>query len=139
MHEIARRAADALHTHPHPALRLSELLELLTETDRGLSADRLRLILEGRPEEFRVIEPWRGPWRMRPGRENDPWVVALSRPPHADRSRRPVLCLRESVRWLGRSVDDRSRVELSRWLAIVLSERASRRAISRRLHDDQVA
>ena len=139
MIEIAVRAADALHTHPHPALRLTELLELLADVDRGLTAERLRLILDGYPEEFRIVASWHGRWSAGSGPDTAPWVVAVSPPPEAPETDRPVLRLRESVRWLGRTVDDRSRVDLSRWYAIVLSERASRRALARRVAEDQAA
>jgi hypothetical protein len=61
---IAIRAEVALHAHPHPALTLSELVDLIAEqVDRGLTPPRLRVILEGHPEHFRIIEPWHGPWR----------------------------------------------------------------------------
>jgi hypothetical protein len=40
--------------------------------------------------------------------------------------------LRESVRWIGRSVDGRSTLEVGRWYAIALAEREARRALARR-------
>jgi hypothetical protein len=39
--------------------------------------------------------------------------------------------LRESVRWLGRGVDGRSALEVSRWYAITLAERDARAALVR--------
>jgi hypothetical protein len=142
MNPIAAQAETALRRHAHPALRLSELLELVAERiDRGLDARRLRAILEEHPERFRLLDPWRGPWRSASApagphtMREDGWVVLVTdpaAPPCAVATSRMAFKLRESVRWLGRAVDVRSSVEVSRWYAIVLAERASREAIARR-------
>ena len=51
MNPIAECAAQTLLHHPHPALRLSELLQLVAErVDRGLDPGRLRTLLEEHPE-----------------------------------------------------------------------------------------
>ena len=39
---------------------------------------------------------------------------------------------RESVRWLGRSTDTRSRMAVGRWYALALSEREARKVVSRK-------
>ncbi|MDA0328499.1 MAG: hypothetical protein O2958_05770 [Gemmatimonadetes bacterium] len=136
MNPIAHCAAVALRAHAHPALRLSELVDLVApEIDRGLTSQRLRTILEGHPEHFRILEAWQGPWRSsdpttRHGQ--DPWVVSIGETDDPSQTPRAALRLRESVRWLGRGLDPRSRVEVSRWYAIALAERATREAVVRR-------
>lgn len=140
MNPIASRAETILRQHPHPALRLSELVELVAEqVDRALDGQRLRAILEEHPERFRILDPWRGPWRTVwtvPGAQREPreaWVVVVT-DPAADPAehRSTTLKLRESVRWLGRGIDPRSPTAVSRWYAIALSERETRRAVARR-------
>ena len=140
MNPIVACAEAALRTHPHPALRLSELVELVAETvDHALDAPLLRALLEQHPERFRILEPWQGPWRpMGPGRtstkESDSraWVVMVTDDCQPPDTPAPVLKLRESVRWLGRGIDPRSPTEVSRWYAITLAERATREAVARR-------
>lgn len=140
MNPIVSCAEAVLRRHAHPALRLSELVELVGEqVDRALDAVRLRAVLEEHPDRFRILDPWRGPWRTVwsvPAAQREPreaWVVVVTDPatdPAEDRS--PVLRLRESVRWLGRGIDPRSPTDVSRWYAIALSERETRRAVARR-------
>jgi hypothetical protein len=140
MNSIAARAESALREHVHPALRLSELLELVADRmDRTLDAPRLRAILETYPDRFRILDPWQGPWRGVPRSTSsaspsiDVWVVALSdpgEPPSGPAG--TLLKLRESVRWLGRGIDPRSRSDVSRWYAITLAERSAREAVTRR-------
>jgi len=140
MDPIASCAEQALRRSPHPALKLSELLEDVAEhLDRNLDPGRLRAILEAHPDRFRILEPWRGPWRSPPGslvaREGpgEPWVVAITAPDGPPDDSGPAAHrLRESVRWLARGVDGRSPIEVSRWYAIVMSERAARQALVRR-------
>lgn len=142
MNPVAICAERVLRAHDHPALLLSELVELIApRIDRGLDAARLRALLEEHPERFRVIEPWSGPWR--PGGPGGPgtgtgterreaWVVAITEPELPPDAPHAALRLRESVRWLTRGVDPRSRADVSRWYAIVLAERAARAAVVRR-------
>ncbi len=147
MHPTAVCAARILEEHPHPALRLAELLPGVAErVDRTLTAERLRNVLAEHPDRFKLLDPWRGPWRTGPsgtGAPDDPerladpfgdvWVVLLGEPASARPDpRAPTVTLRESVRWLARSVDPCSAVDVSRWYAIVLTERASREAVARR-------
>ena len=139
MNEIVQSAVRLLREHPHPALRLGELLELVAERcDRTLGAGRLRALLEEHPHLFRVIDPWRGPWcATRPEASAvpspGPWVVVVAEPDGDDPPpAAAAVRLRESVRWLSRDVDSRSTHEVSRWYAIVLAERAARKAIRRR-------
>lgn len=137
MNDIARCAEVALRVHAHPALRLSELIEIVAEKiDRGLTPARLRVILEDHPTRFRILEPWHGPWRPRgPAVQEateEAWVVGVGDPGDHAETPQIALRLRESVRWLGRGMDGRSRMEVSRWYAIVLAERATREAVARR-------
>ncbi|MEX2467580.1 MAG: hypothetical protein WD995_11775 [Gemmatimonadota bacterium] len=158
MNPIATCAATFMEGHPHPALRLSELLPPVADrVDRSLTVERLRESLAEHPESFRLLDPWKGPWRsstparsevttvretratrsQRGGgeedRRGDVWVVLLIDPHGAAApcSGSP-LTLRESVRWLARCIDARSPLSVSRWYAIALAERESRRALTRR-------
>jgi hypothetical protein len=140
MNPIVTCAESALRQHPHPALRLSELLQMVAErVDRTLDEARLRCALESRPDCFRLLDPWQGPWRAtlagdcEEAARHDVWVVAVvdpTQPP--DHPGAAALKLRESVRWLGRGVDPRSPREVSRWYAIALAERAIREAVAKR-------
>ncbi len=143
MNPIIECAERILLEHPHPALRLTELHELLAERfDRGLEQSRLRRMLEEHPNVFRVLDPWRGLWRgpaqplVQPRAAlyaADPWVVIVTHPNGADHRQRPTaLTLRESVRWLAHDIDSRSTYEVNRWYAIVLAERRARSVIERK-------
>jgi hypothetical protein len=134
MDPIATCAELALRRSPHPALKMSELLESVAEVvDRTLSAGRLRAILEAHPERFTILEPWNGAWAAPAGallaREGtrDAWVVSITDPDGPPDDAGPMAAtLRESVRWLARSVDTRSRAEVDRWYAIAIAERSAR-------------
>jgi hypothetical protein len=131
MDPIASCAERTLRQSEHPALKLSELLESVSEIlDRSLDAGRLRAILETHPDRFRILEPWRGPWRSRSG---EAWVVTVTEPERPPDGAGPAAVkLRESVRWLARGVDLGSPAEVSRWYAIAVSEREVRTALARR-------
>ncbi len=140
MEPIASCAERTLRRHVHPALRLSELLELVAEAiDRTLDAPRLRAILEMHPDRFRLLDPWRGAWKtvrrdLVGGSEaGEVWVVVVTDPGDPPDGAGPAATnLRESVRWLGRGIDPRSSIEVSRWYAIALAERKARQAVVRR-------
>lgn len=160
MNPIATCAVSFMEGHPHPALRLSELLPAVADqADRSLTLDRLRQALAEHPDSFRLLDPWKGPWRSaaparseipsmgvgyagRPARRGDGrdadrtgdiWVVLLTEAAgSAGPSIDAHLTLRESVRWLARCIDTRSALSVSRWYAIALAERESRRALARR-------
>ncbi len=143
---IPQAAEDTLLTHPHAALRLSELRELLApHVDRGLTDARLREVLELHPERFRLLDAWQRRWpelsvddEGRGGRSPrhgsrrvDAWVIALADTP-SPLPDLPEVRLRESVRWLARGLDDRSVLCVGRWFAIAMSEREARRVMARR-------
>jgi hypothetical protein len=145
MNPIATCTEHFMAAHPHPALRIGEILAPVAERiDRSLTAGRLKAALAEHPETFRLLDPWQGPWRVRTASasaaEADVWVVLLlvatgGEPAAAGRESSatgPVTTLRESVRWLARGIDPRSPLSVSRWYAIALAERESRRAIARR-------
>lgn len=141
MNTIARCAEAALHATPHPALRLTELLDLVAErVGRTVTAATLRATLEEQPDHFRILEAWRGPWSVREPSDHrggarpepDAWVVAVRTPDHPPDAPRPAHRLRESVRWVALGLDGRSRMDVSRWYAIALAERAVREAVARR-------
>lgn len=152
MNPIATCAATFMEGHPHPALRLGELLPPVADhVDRSLTLDRLRQSLAEHPDAFRLLDPWAGPWRSagkvrsevstvprRQARRDDDqagdvWVVWLRDARGAGGpSGEPHLTLRESVRWLAKCIDTRSPLSVSRWYAIALAERESRRALARK-------
>jgi hypothetical protein len=138
MNLIAERAAAALRQHPHPALRLDELLTLVADRlDRNLTRERLRAILEDHPGEFRIIGASVGTWDTSPEcdamtRRCGPWVLSIAPEPGGTEPPHPVPALRESVRWVGRTIDGRSRMDIGRWDGLAMSERATMRALQRR-------
>ncbi|MEX0837005.1 MAG: hypothetical protein WD101_01645 [Gemmatimonadota bacterium] len=137
MNPIATCTEHFMAAHPHPALRIGEILAPVADrVDRSLTAARLRSALAEHPETFRLLDPWQGPWRLRaestPSTEADVWVVLLAGTGGDGATVGPVTTLRESVRWLARGIDPRSSLSVSRWYAIALAERESRRAIAKR-------
>lgn len=139
MNSIALRAEAALRRHPHPALRLSELVALIAEdVDRGLTPQRLRPVLEDHPERFRVLDASILRWGTATSAgdttdaDADAWAIAVHDPDAPSELPAQALRLRESVRWLGRGIDPRSSMEITRWYAIAMAERAVREAVVRR-------
>src|SRR5262245_23920673 len=63
MQTLADRAAATLARHPAPALPLDELVEQVRGGGAVVGPDVLLRALEARPDLFRVLDPWRGPWR----------------------------------------------------------------------------
>lgn len=106
--------------------------------DRNLTPGRLRPILERHPESFRVLDTLPGGWggRAHPSGGTGAvmqhvWVVGVDpvppdHDPAAPSTHVSALRLRESVRWLARGLDGRSRVDTSRWDVIARAERATR-------------
>jgi len=138
---ISDHAEAVLHASPHPALRIGELFNLLTQRlGRHLTRATLRSTLDEQPERFRVIETWAGRWSLEDAsgdgpavrRESDAWVVAVRAPDAPPDGPPTALRLRESVRWIALGLDGRSRLDASRWYAIALAERATREAVARR-------
>ena len=137
MNPIAIYVERFMEAHPHPALRLSELLPPVADAvDRSLSAERLEEVLSEYPDTFRLLNPWQGPWQVGDlgvPLIGDAWVVLLGRPsPSSPSPGGAVGTLRETVRWLARGIDERSALAVSRWHVIALSERETRKALTRR-------
>ena len=132
METLVERAAQSLSHHPSPALPLDELSEHVRHGGHVVGPGVLLRALEARPDLFRVLYPWRGPWRAaapRPGRTcaaqppdhaldppGERWVVPLGRAT-CDRDARARL--KASLVHLGRTLDERSPIEMARWLAMV--------------------
>jgi hypothetical protein len=131
MDTYLRAAERVLRRTAAPALHLTELLhEVRQEThDLSLDAGRLMAGLQGRPDVFRVLDPWRGPWRFlrEPaagtcGPRLDPWVVVVSDPAEENGAgTSPTGRLHTCVRWLARQVDPRSQRAVARWSALAIS------------------
>jgi hypothetical protein len=139
METYLRAAECILRRSDAPALHLTELLrEVRLETrDLTLDAARLETALQRHPNLFRVLDPWRGPWRFlrspdgsSPAHELDAWVVVVSDPGDGDGvGRSGALRLRACVRWLARGVDRRSPRAVARWSAMAMSAEAARNAL----------
>jgi len=143
MDALLRSAENVLRRHAAPALRLSELLgHVRSDTGlRTLDAGRLRGVLETRPDRFRLLDPWRGPWRFvregsTTGRGSDPWVVVVGDPGHEGGTEegrpRPDRRLSASVRWLAVSLDPTSGRTVSRWHSIAVASGAACTALARK-------
>lgn len=128
MQTLADRAVQSLAHHPAPALPLDELVHQVRHGGAVVGPEVLLRALEARPDQFRVLDPWRAATaragncgRREPGER---WVVALGCLP-CDRG--PAGRLRASLAHLGRTVDERSVTDLVRWLGMVREgERVSR-------------
>jgi hypothetical protein len=118
METLADRAAQSLTRHPAPALPIDELTEQVRGGGVAVGAGVLLRALEARPDLFRVLDPWRGPWRSaaRPAGQDTRWVVSLGR---STLDRDPRARLKASVVHLGRTLDERSVTSLARWLGMV--------------------
>lgn len=104
------------------ALPLDELVHQIRLGGAVVGPDVLLRALEARPDLFRVLDPWRGPWRSAIPREGTRsgigtrWVVGRGRgAAGTDTAGR----LKASLAHLGRTVDDRSVTDLVRWLGMV--------------------
>jgi hypothetical protein len=123
MHTLADRAAETLARHPAPALSLDDLVVQVRDGGAVVGSDVLLRALEARPDLFRVLDPWRGPWRCASPRARAAeaarwprWIVGLRPYP---RSGGAGARLKSSLAWLGRTVDERSALDLVRWLGMV--------------------
>lgn len=143
MEDLATRAAQVADRHPSSALPLPELCRLVRGSGVAVREDVLLAALERRPDRFRVIDPWLGPWSTLSAASRDrrgpriraasgghtvagaPWVVHLSRTRSWSPSPHGALLarLRESLIQLGWRVDESSAADLARWLGLVESGR----------------
>jgi hypothetical protein len=139
MEHLLSAAEQVLRHAGAPALRLSTLLDQVRTVsgDRRVGTSDFRQLLEGRPDRFRVLDPWRGPWRRvasepeQPGHGGEPWVVAVRDGGDGAEcpGRSSVLDKAgESVRWLALTLDAASARSVMRWTGLALEEVACRRA-----------
>ena len=129
MKTTSEHAQEILWRSPSPAMPLAILVEALereTLTTTGGTESVLRA-LRARPDLFRVLDPrigpWRGPGAMYP--EVRAWTPDVSvlglRPRHRPSS--PVRArLAETLRSLGRRVDQGSATATARWLLLMERE-----------------
>lgn len=140
MEVILAAAEQTLRRAGVPALRLSALLdEVRTLTGmRSLDPERLRHLLEARPDRFRVLDPWRGPWRFvasAPGpAQGETWVVVVhddGDAPGEGESPGVARRLHASVRWLALHVDPASARTVMRWKGLLLEALDAHDALGR--------
>ena len=126
MKTIPDLAREILNRSPTPALPLPRLLEAIEEETVGYVASVERILTEirSRPDLFRVLDPMIGPWRRataKPGEvppwSPDTWVLGLD---PDTRASSPVSArTTESLRCLGRRVDENSATGVARWLLLI--------------------
>ncbi len=141
-------AVHILARTPARALAISHLSLLIGQESGGGAVEEEFVLraLRSRPELFRLLDPWRGPWLMfrRTGAaastltshplvstRDDPWVLLLE--PPTDSELGPALRMRqESTVAAGRSVDEHSVTALARWLRMTLEVEDVAPALQRR-------
>jgi len=126
MKTIPDVAMDILSRSPTPALPLSRLVQAIAEEapEHVAGAERILTEIRSRPDLFRVLDPLIGPWRRATARrgESPPWspetwVLCLV---SGTRAHSPVRQrTAESLRCLGRTVDENSATDVSRWLLLI--------------------
>jgi hypothetical protein len=130
MKTISDFAIEIMNRSSTPALPLPRLVDAIAEETAGLMADPERILAEirSRPDLFRVLDPFFGPWRratVEPGEtppwSPDTWVLGLS---PGTRENSPVRArTAESLRYLGRRVDEDSATAVAHW--VLLLERSA--------------
>jgi hypothetical protein len=126
MKTISELAREILSRSPTPALSLPRLLEAIAAESAGpvASAERTLTEIRSRPDLFRVLDPMIGPWRRataRPGEvppwSPETWVLGLD--PDTSVSSPVSARTAESLRSLGRRVDENSATAVARWLLLI--------------------
>ncbi|MCH7889969.1 MAG: hypothetical protein IH921_00560 [Gemmatimonadetes bacterium] len=126
MKTIPDLAREILSRSPTPALPLPHLVKAITEETAGhvVGAERILREIRSRPDLFRVLDPVIGPWRRataKPGEvppwSPETWVLGLD---PDTRASSPVSArTAESLRCLGRRVDENSATAVARWLLLI--------------------
>ncbi len=126
MKSIPDLAREILSRSSTPALPLPRLVEAITEETGSYVAPVERILTEIRscPDLFRVLDPLIGPWRRataRPGEvppwSPETWVLGLD---PGSRASSPVSArTAESLRCLGRRVDENSATAVAHWLLLI--------------------
>jgi hypothetical protein len=120
MKTIPDFAREILNRSATPALPLPRLLEATEEATAGqvVNAEQIIPEIRSRPDLFCVLDPMIGPWRRataKPG-EVPPWnprrgfSASIPTPGRSSVSARTA----ESIRYLGRRVDDNSATAVAR-------------------------
>ena len=134
MKTIPDLAREIFDRSPTPALPLPRLVEAIAEesTDPVVGVERVLAEIRSRPDLFRVLDPLIGPWRRATAKPKetppwspDTWVLGLGPGNSAGSPLRTRTS--ESLRCLGRRVDENSATDVARWL-ILIGRGSSRRA-----------
>lgn len=129
-------AVHILARTPARTLPISQLSHLIEQEVGGahVGPEFVVQAVRARPNLFRLLNPWRGPWRGsgRTGSEgsaftsnpfggvgDEPWVLLLE-PPADSELDPPLRMLQESTLAAGRHVDEHSVTALARWLRMSL-------------------
>jgi hypothetical protein len=128
MHTIAIVVKQVLEREISGALPLPRLLKRVSAERQGHTGglDVLLREIESRPEDFRVLHPYTGPWvargpRFPPAVSPFPWILLRKTSDSTWRRNRAETVLMESLRQVGNFVDADSFTALARWLQLVLS------------------
>lgn len=129
MKTTSDHAQEILWRSSSPALPLASLVEALereTVTTTGGTESVLRE-LRARPDLFRVLDPRVGPWRSRGAMSAEvrawtPDLSVLGLRPHPRPSSPVRARLAETLRSLGRRVDQGSATATARWLLLMERE-----------------
>ena len=126
MKTITDFAREILNRSPAPALPLPRLIEAIAEESAGHVVDAERILREIRlrPDLFRVLDPLIGPWRRATAKPAetppwgpDTWVLGLH---PSTRTGSPVSArTAESLRCLGKKVDENSATAVAHWLLLI--------------------
>ena len=126
MKTISDFAIEIMSRSSTPALPLPRLVDAIAEETAGHMADPERILAEirSRPDLFRVLDPFIGPWRRataKPGEtppwSPDTWVLGLA---PGTRESSPVWArTAESLRYLGKRVDEDSATAVAHWVLLI--------------------
>ena len=142
-------AVHILGRTPARALPISHLSQLIGQDadGAGVGQELVAQAVRARPNLFRMLDPWRGPWRVSGRRgspdgsaftssqlggvADEPWVLLLE-PPTDSELDPPLRILQESTLAAGRRVDEHSVTALARWLRMSLEVADAASSLQRR-------
>jgi hypothetical protein len=124
---ISDFAIEIMNRSSTPVLPLPRLVDAIAEETADHMADPERILAEirSRPDLFCVLDPLIGPWHRAtaepgetpPGGSPDTWVLG---PSPGTRERSPVWArTAESLRYLGRRVDEDSATAVAHWVLLI--------------------
>ena len=148
MQSTADLAVHILARTPARALPVSHLSHLIGQEVGGAGVGHEFVVraVRARPNLFRLLDPWRGPWRVsgRKSPERSPitssplggvpdelWVLLLE-PPTDSELDPPMRMLQESMLAAGRRVDEHSVTALARWIRMSLEVAEAAPSLQRR-------